>query len=339
MTTHHQSLRSLLKVLATRILANSAVADLKLNSIRSSNVLTVLSLHSVTNHTENGYEALSPVLFDELLSWLKQRFNIITFAELDLAVEDKRPPLVLSFDDGYRDFYEIAMPILSQHKIKVNQNVIPDCIATGLPPINVLVQEFLLTAPAKLLSEIQIPGIPSGSSFDHRAPLALKVSATLKNMPIADQRNVIKKLMPEFERFDGFKSTPMMTREHVVEAARIHEIGMHSWEHASMKYESDEYLMQDAVRCKTFLGELGTLDSLVFAFPNGLFRAGQADVVHDAGFKHVLCVGENFSHSSNWLHNRFTFYGQTIFETHFRSLGGLRFPTRLNHYNGSNTNA
>jgi hypothetical protein len=35
-----------------------------------------------------------------------------------------------------------------------------------------------------------------------------------------------------------------------------------------------------------------------------------------------------FSRPENWLHNRFTFYGDTIAETRFRALGSLRYPPK-----------
>jgi len=38
---------------------------------------------------------------------------------------DTRPAVVLSFDDGYQDFVEYAMPVLAKHGVKVNFNVCP----------------------------------------------------------------------------------------------------------------------------------------------------------------------------------------------------------------------
>jgi len=329
MAVSRKSFRHVMKSVALALLANPVVSRAKLGNILAAESLTILCLHRVADGSDGSSEALSPALFDELLGWLKRHFNIITFGELGHSSDDPRPPLVLSFDDGYADFYEIALPILCRHGLKVNHNVIPGCIESGLPPINVIVQDFLLSAPEKLLSELEFAGLSTRFQFTDRARLALSVSAAVKAMPIIEQRQLMARLSPDFERFDGFRTTPMMTRTQVVETAGAHEIGVHSWEHASMSVESDEYLLDDVRRCKDFLADLGAVPSFIYAFPNGLLRDEQAAAVHAAGFDHVLSVGENFSRPTNWLHNRFTFYGDTIAEARFRALGSFRYPPRL----------
>lgn len=320
------SLRRVARPLAIGLLANPLALHARLRMISAARSLTILCLHRIAEPSSSSYGALSPELFDQLLGWLKPRFNIITFAELGQQEDEHRPPLTLSFDDGYADFCEIAMPILGRHGLKANQNVIPGCIESGLPPINVMVQDFLMSAPEKLLSETRFGGQVAGFSQPERARLAMSMSANLKAKPMALQRQILAELTPLFHRFDGFRTTPMMTRAQVAETAGIHEIGAHSWEHASMSVESTDYVVEDARRCREYLADLGTTHPFVYAFPNGMLRKEQADEVRAAGFDHVLCVGENFSRPENWLHNRFTFYGDTIAETRFRALGGLRYP-------------
>ncbi|MBK6511932.1 MAG: polysaccharide deacetylase family protein [Haliea sp.] len=249
------------------LLANSLALHAKLRIISAAKSLTILCLHRVAEPSNSGYGALSPELFDELLGWLKPRFNIITFAELGQQDDDPRPPLTLSFDDGYSDFYEIAMPILGRHGLKANQNVIPGCIESGLPPINVMVQDFLMSAPEKLLSEIKFPGHPAGFSQLDRARLALRMSATLKAKPMVEQQQILADLTPLFDRFDDFRTTPMMTRAQVAEIAGVHEIGAHSWEHASMSVESNDYVVEDARRCRSIWRTLEPHTHLSMPFP------------------------------------------------------------------------
>lgn len=329
MTVARRSFGRIAKPLVVGLLASPLALRTKLRMIGATESLTILCLHRVADETNNRFEALPPALFDDLLGWLAPRFNIVTFAELAQREKDSRPPLVLSFDDGYADFYDITAPILRRHGLKANQNIIPGCIESGLPPINVVIQDFLLSAPGKLLSEIAFPGLSAGFPPADRASLALRVSATLKAKPIAEQRSILAELKPQFERFDNFRTTPMMTRAQVVELAGIHEVGVHSWEHASMSVESAGYLLDDTRRCKQYLADLGIAGPLVYAFPNGMLREEQVDAVHAAGFDHVLGVGENFSRPHSALHQRFTIYGHTVAETRFRALGGLRHPSRF----------
>ena len=64
--------------------------------------------------------SVSPEQFAAQMAYLAgQGFTTITMAELADIWQDSRPlpdkPVVLTFDDGYRDFYTAAWPILQQH--------------------------------------------------------------------------------------------------------------------------------------------------------------------------------------------------------------------------------
>jgi peptidoglycan/xylan/chitin deacetylase (PgdA/CDA1 family) len=116
----------------------------------------------------------------------------------------------------------------------------------------------------------------------------------------------------------------MMSRDEVREIAAVHEIGAHSFDHASMAAETDAYLADDLLRCRAYFGETLGAPVNVYAFPNGSCRDGQIDVVRDAGFEHVLLVGEDFSRTDAHIHKRFTMYAASRAEARFRATGGFR---------------
>ena len=64
--------------------------------------------------------SVSPAQFDAQLAWLRDNgFQTITMKELSYALSqgDELPPkpIVISFDDGHRDNYENAFPILQKY--------------------------------------------------------------------------------------------------------------------------------------------------------------------------------------------------------------------------------
>lgn len=180
--------RSLTRRAAFAVLGSDPALDVKLRAIASAGALTILNLHRVDDKHTSTYEAITPKLFDALVGWLAPRFRIVTFAELAEMKSDGKPPLILSFDDGYRDFVEVVMPILARHKVRVNQNVVPAAVASGKPPINVILQDFIGQAPANLLREIAFPGITGAIDPDDRIRAGLKVSAAIKNLRIREQK-------------------------------------------------------------------------------------------------------------------------------------------------------
>ncbi len=74
----------------------------------------ILLYHSI------GDDALSSKLLDEHIDFLSSRFQLMTLRNLYqgiIAGSCPPNPMVITFDDGYRDNYELALPILKKHKV------------------------------------------------------------------------------------------------------------------------------------------------------------------------------------------------------------------------------
>jgi peptidoglycan/xylan/chitin deacetylase (PgdA/CDA1 family) len=315
-----------LKPLTLSILGSSVAAEARIPALVRSQALAILNFHRVDDAEGSAGAAMNPTVFDELVSWLKRRFAIVTFNDLSLRKFGGKPPLILSFDDGYRDFIDIVVPIVEKHGLRVNQNLIPAALNSGLPPMNVQLQDFIRTAPTALLRETPLPGLPAGADPNDRVKSGLRASKALKSCPIAKQKEIFAKLGPDFQRFDGFRPTPVMSIEEARQVTSVHEIGAHSFEHATMGEETDAYLTEDINKCLSFFMTRLGIRPTVYAFANGSARASQTELVRAAGVNHVLLTGEQFSRPSNWLHKRFTIFGSTITEARFRALGGLKSP-------------
>lgn len=327
-------IRNAARAVSFRLLGSDVALRAKLARVRKRDALTILNLHRVDSRQGSAYEAMSPELFERLVVWLKARFRIVLFRDLAGLGADGKPPLILSFDDGYADFASNVMPVLAKHGVSANQNIIPKCVESGLPPMNVMIQDFIGQAPAGLLREIAFPGLPAGADPDNRVRSGLAVSAAFKNLPIADQRTLFAGLERQFQRHDAYRPTPVMTMEELRQVAAHHEIGMHSFEHATMTAETDEYLRTDLMRCAEWSERRLGVRPTVYAFPNGAARPAQALLARELGYEHVLLVGEGFSRPAVRVHRRFTMHGASDRELRFRALGGLADPQVANDGGG-----
>src|SRR5262249_34037524 len=87
--------------------------------------LTILTLHRVLPPERRAryplpHLAVEPRFFDELLAALAASFECRTLREAAAAAQapraGARPLLALTFDDGMRDNFEFARPLLARHR-------------------------------------------------------------------------------------------------------------------------------------------------------------------------------------------------------------------------------
>lgn len=102
-------------------------ATLRHRAQRPSRWLTVITYHRISGDPERqpfdpGVIDASPEEFDEQLATLKRFFTVIGVEELLGYLEQGKPlpnnPAMITFDDGYRDCHDVALPILQRHGLK-----------------------------------------------------------------------------------------------------------------------------------------------------------------------------------------------------------------------------
>jgi peptidoglycan/xylan/chitin deacetylase (PgdA/CDA1 family) len=92
-------------------------------------MLVSLMYHHVQDRINVPFNINPTKLEEHIIYLLKNDFNIIFPGEIG---RDNRKNIILTFDDGYKNFYEFAYPILYKHKIKAVLGVITSRISTEI---------------------------------------------------------------------------------------------------------------------------------------------------------------------------------------------------------------
>jgi len=97
--------------------------------------LPVLAYHRVA---DDGPQALSryrvgPDAFEAQMSWLRRHgYHAIVSDELAWFVDHRHPfvgrPVMITFDDGYQDFAQVAWPVLRRHDLRAEVFVVSDLV-------------------------------------------------------------------------------------------------------------------------------------------------------------------------------------------------------------------
>lgn len=286
-------------------------------------VALVLNLHRISPQRNPYWPPMTPEAFATLASYLAKSFDVRSFSDLALPAESRSARVVLSFDDGCRDFVEYAMPILDRHKLRANQNIIVKSVELQRPPWMIRLVDALNHAPTKRVQRLWIPGFNvrlDGDDDLSKERYGTLLTGYLKPLPRDEREAVFHDLAELLDETPPDACTPMMSRADVEAVAGVHEVGGHSYSHESVDLLSDGEFREDLDHCSAFFDRLGRKMS-IYAFPYGRFRSGQIELVQSKGVEHVLLVGERPARIEGGVHTRITMYGTSPAELRLRAVG------------------
>jgi peptidoglycan/xylan/chitin deacetylase (PgdA/CDA1 family) len=294
----------------------------RLRWIGHRDLLVLLCLHRVSPHPNPFWDPLSPRLLDDLLVFLKRRFQVTTLGSLAFA-DPAWPVAILSFDDGYGDFVEYAMPLLEKHCIQAHLNITPACVRGG-SLWEVRLADFLNSAPRQLIREIRLPGFDhhlNGSDPHAKMRYGLALTRYLKLRPRSERSILWQRLEALVAKASDVAWTRMMNLREVKEAARVHEVGGHSFFHESMDLETEAFFRVDLERCIAFFRDELELPMRVYAFPSGAYTSQQIEILFQNGVQHVMLCGDEYATRGGRVYPRFVIHGDSSREVCLRALG------------------
>lgn len=292
--------------------------------------VVVLNLHRVSPDPSPFWPPLAPEAFQALVAHLDRTCDVLTFEELAEGRRSDRLRVVLSFDDGCRDFVEYAVPILARYELRANLNLIVSSVETGQPPWTIALMDALAAADAMRVRGLEVPGFPhrlESDDDDSKVKYGTLLANHLKAMPRNERAAMTSDIEVLLSETSEDALTPMMSSEDVVTVRDLHELGCHSYSHESMARMDSEEFEEDLDRCTEFFAHLDCPMN-IFAFPNGSYRSDQVETLLARGVDHVLVVDERSSANISGCHPRITMYGDSAAELRLRGMGWRAIPWR-----------
>jgi len=246
---------------------------------------------------------------EQHLEWIGRHYS---FASLDQAGQylenygkSSRPAAILTFDDGYRDIFDNAFPMLQRKGIPFAVFVVSDVIGTSRSLTHDQLYVLLLRAfstarweAADLNRFLWSLGIPrmrlAARSRTAAANAYLGMRMLLERLPQTEINRVVENLASHLGNGDeSSEGSQPLTWEML---ARMHQagvtIGSHTRTHAFLTNESREKIRAEVASSReTIQKKLGiTIEH--FAYPSGLFNAGVVSEVVSAGYRfgYTTCV-------------------------------------------------
>lgn len=238
----------------------------------------------------------TPAVFRRQMEYVARHFDPITFADLLAALDGARPlparPLIVTFDDGYRDNYTEAFPILRQIGVPATFFVCTGSIGGDEPFWYDRIAYALFRARE---GELVLPG--SGRRFQlgdlsSRRAAAWEMVEVLKSMSDRERLRSLeqlgRRLDLEVRRDDRPLGDPMSWAQVCEMSAAGMEVASHSVTHPVLSQLDDSALQYELVESRRQLEAVLGSSVPVLSYPFGSpsdYDARVMAATRDAGYR------------------------------------------------------
>jgi len=103
----------------------------------ASSKFCILCYHRVGTEGVPFFSRLAPEVFEAQMQYLRRHYRIVSLSQMCREVKEGSAvpsTLAITFDDGYRDLYSHAFPVLQKYEIPATIYLIGNCMETGEAP-------------------------------------------------------------------------------------------------------------------------------------------------------------------------------------------------------------
>jgi peptidoglycan/xylan/chitin deacetylase (PgdA/CDA1 family) len=297
--------------------------------------LQVLIFHRVLATPDPLFpEEVDAARFEAICRWLAHWFNVLPLDRAARMLADGTLParaMVITFDDGYADNHDLALPILARHGLCATFFIATDFLDGGRMWNDTVIESIRRTRCKELdlsdLTEGKLVRVELDDATRRRHAIDL-ILGHFKYLPVVERQRMVDAVavLSQAELPDDL----MMTAGQVTALRDAGmQIGGHTASHPILAELSDELARDEIVRGKKRLEQIIGQRVTLFAYPNGRpdrdYTARTVALAKEAGFEAAVTTawGAAGTGSDVFQVPRFTPWDRR------RSLFGLRMAKTL----------
>ncbi|MCD6162703.1 MAG: polysaccharide deacetylase family protein [candidate division Zixibacteria bacterium] len=274
---------------------------------------SILMYHCVLGDTAKEREYLqdgmivSENIFEKQIAYLSHNYNIIAFDELvNLLKAEKRPPrktVCITFDDGWRDNYNCAYPILKKHNIPAMIFLPTDFINTGklfwfIKVIIALSDNYNLSdGLADIFDKVKqefddrdAANLPQANDIVDIGDNPDKLIEKLKQYDLEVSDRIIDLMLSKSGQHTDKKRWTLSWDE-INEMMRNNiDFGSHGQSHKIMTLLPPDEVRKEMVKSKEIIEKNTNRPIQVFSYPNGDYNADTKILAQKAGYKSAVAT-------------------------------------------------
>jgi len=256
----------------------SMIKHFKNSFIDRNSIFIIFLYHRLTDkkHYDDYFGTkINIKLFIKQLEFLNDKFNIVSFSELNnnFNTKENKIKAALTFDDGYLDNYLEVLPILNRFKIKATFFLPTNFIGKNYPIWDAQIYSALKQSKKDLVIQDLKNNFYAKRSKDDM--LFLKnIINYCKYLEYPELKEFINKFYKDLGLFFSFNKNDRCMNWNEVRELRKHgmEIGSHGKSHLSFKNMSKKQAMKELLDSKEQIESELNIKCNYFSFPFGSYN-------------------------------------------------------------------
>lgn len=282
---------------------------------------TVLMYHGIDQVGDTRFNPrfIAQDTFEKQLMYYKKHFHFVSLEDFfNGKHHPKRHTVAITFDDGYKNNYTYALPLLERYRVPATFFV----TGLGAAEQNIVWTDFLDIATHYLDSSITLEDVcfkknSNGILFNAELEISLKDFIKKDARPgYGLKKELIRRVLAKISDFRRFRELTdywtLMTNKQILQVAKSKyvEIGSHGFWHNNLGNIPWQDAAQEVRQSKNYLEDLTQKQILSIAYPDGSYSRELIDENEKLGFKHQLAVNYLFEQdkTDSRIQNRFGIY-------------------------------
>lgn len=315
--------------------------NIKIDSVflsRSKKTCCIINFHGV-RQSNSGYfnnRHISIEEFEKIINYLTKKYNIISLSEAFEAhrqnIQFKRKTIAITFDDGYMNNFETALPVLKKYKVPATFYLITKGFNT--PSFKVW-PDLIDILKLHCQNKVEVNSYVFHPPHFYNENLNLDLLNYLKTLgentekvaieliKIHQLEKLINEQKPEMiqlvtkEVLDRYKNEPLI------------EYGSHTNTHFNLEYLNKKVAENELLTSKSIIESIIGKSITSLAYPDGSYTHETIELAKKAGYVNQVAVDYRYNENNknqNVL-SRFTISNSTTFESN-----ALRLAKQFDKY-------
>jgi peptidoglycan/xylan/chitin deacetylase (PgdA/CDA1 family) len=285
--------------------------------------------HRVNPQRDLLWDPMDVNLFDQCISYISKNFQVALLEDIVLNKHEFKGSgnyATIVFDDGYKDNFQYALPILEKYNVKASFYIVTECIDKDIPTWTHLVDHaFQYTNNNKIdLSFNFLPAELRVSTFKDktlRINYVRKLKPALKKIKHSERMVVMDRILTAFD--DIHFPSLMMNWEEVKQLSTAgHYIGSHTETHCMLgTMDNVETIKMELTSSGEKIKQNLGYFPLTISYPVGSYNSTTIEQSQLAGYKIGLAVKQKVYdpfQDSNFEIPRIELYNESWLKTMLR---------------------